>query len=679
MLKRILSVVTVLFCMQLHATAQAKPEKFDFKFGSVSKEDFVLPADAIEKDANAFVICDKGYTEFVGNNKGWFSLRFKRKVRIKINNANGVDAADFKIYLYKSGSDIEKVMGLKAVSYNLEGDKIVETNLKSDQVFSDKYSKNRELKKFSVPGVKAGSLIDVTYEIESDFLGNLQPWEFQGEYPCYWSEYFVAFPSFFRYIHLSQGYQQFFYHNVSETRADYNIRVPSNGPMENAAGRMENVRESANVANTTWVMKNVPALKQEPFTSTLSNHIAKIDFQLSQYSFEGMPTQDRMARWSQVVTAYNGAESFGLNLYKNNGWLDDELKGVVAGTKDNTEKAKRIYKHLRDKYTCNSGGEFLTSNLKSVQKLKNGNVGDINLMLVAMLNHEGIKAVPVLLSTKEHGWVHDLYPLMDKYNYVVAQVPLDDKIVYLDATEPGLPFGVLPANCYNGQARIIAGEGPAVYFEADSIVEKKTSTFMLVLNDKKEWVGRFSSALGTYESLELRQRIKRKGIEAERNTITKAIPAEFKITEPGFENLDTSDNNIVVRYDITPVMEEDADVIYINPMLAEAYKDNPFASAERKYPVEMPYAFNEMFVASIQIPEGYVLDDKPKSSRVSLFESDGMFEYLISADDTRVEMRCKLQINKANFVAEEYEVLREFFTYVVKKQAETIVFKKKKA
>jgi hypothetical protein len=35
-------------------------------------------------------------------------------------------------------------------------------------------------------------------------------------------------------------------------------------------------------------------------------------------------------------------------------------------------------------------------------------------------------------------------------------------------------------------------------------------------------------------------------------------------------------------------------------------------------------------------------------------------------------------LNKANFQPEDYNTLRDFFAYVVKKQSEQIVFKKKK-
>jgi len=42
-----------------------------------------------------------------------------------------------------------------------------------------------------------------------------------------------------------------------------------------------------------------------------------------------------------------------------------------------------------------------------------------------------------------------------------------------------------------------------------------------------------------------------------------------------------------------------------------------------------------------------------------------------------IQMRCRLRLNKAWFPAEDYASLRDFFTYVVKKENETIVLKKK--
>jgi len=111
-------------------------------------------------------------------------------------------------------------------------------------------------------------------------------------------------------------------------------------------------------------------------------------------------------------------------------------------------------------------------------------------------------------------------------------------------------------------------------------------------------------------------------------------------------------------------------------MLAEATKKNPFVAAKRYYPVEMPYTLDELYTFSMEIPKGYKIDEIPKSVRFNLNDDEGMFEYLITADKEYVQMRRRLILRKANFTNEDYDTLREFYSVIVKKEAEQIVFKK---
>ena len=113
-------------------------------------------------------------------------------------------------------------------------------------------------------------------------------------------------------------------------------------------------------------------------------------------------------------------------------------------------------------------------------------------------------------------------------------------------------------------------------------------------------------------------------------------------------------------------------------MLEEGYKENPFKAADRKYPVEMPYGFDETYIFNMEIPEGYVVDELPKSTKVTFNEDEGFFEYLIAADAGNVQFRSRVVLKKANFKPEDYATLRDFFAFIVKKQGEQIVFKKKK-
>src|SRR6185436_9803549 len=192
-------------------------EKSKVKFGKISPEDFQKKTYEIDSSANAVIIADIGSTEILGNHKGSFSLEFKTFRRAHILNKNGYDVADVVIPIYVAGNAEEEVVSLKAYTYNLENGKVVETKLDvKEAVFKDKIDKNRSIKKFTFPNIKEGSIIEYEYKLKSDFIRNLQPWEFQGSYPRLWSEYNVSMPEFYYYVTLSQGYQQFYIKDKKE-------------------------------------------------------------------------------------------------------------------------------------------------------------------------------------------------------------------------------------------------------------------------------------------------------------------------------------------------------------------------------------------------------------------------------------------------------------------------------
>jgi hypothetical protein len=114
-------------------------------------------------------------------------------------------------------------------------------------------------------------------------------------------------------------------------------------------------------------------------------------------------------------------------------------------------------------------------------------------------------------------------------------------------------------------------------------------------------------------------------------------------------------------------------------LLGEGYSKNPFASAERVLPIEMPYATNETYIVNMEVPEGYTIDEFPKSVRMSLNGDEGMFEYIIGKTSANsFQLRNIIKLNKTDFDAEDYNSLREFFGAIVAKHAEFVVFKKKK-
>jgi hypothetical protein len=645
--------------------------KAPIKFGKIDPSDFNLSKHSFDTSAGAVIIADVGSSYFEGNNSGSFNLVFKHQRRIKILSKNGFDAATVNISVYVDGDGEEKLLNLKAYTYNLENGKVVESKLDGDQVFKEKVNKNRLSRKFTFPAVKEGSIIEYSYTINSDFIFNLRAWDFQGSYPRIWSEYEVKLPQFYNYVTLSQGYHPF----EKQTKESLETFSVSYDRGVGATGRAS---FSAPVFLTRWVMKDVPPLKPEAFTSTLENHISKIEFQLSQIRFPEQPVRDIMGNWVKVADNLLKRDDFGLTLSRGNNWLDDDLKQITEGASSQLEKANRIYAYVRDNFTCTRhSGILLTSSLRNVFKARSGTVADINLLLHAMLLHEGIQSAPVILSTRERGYTHEFYPLMDKFNYVLTESVINDKTYYLDASHRELGFGRLMNECYNGHARVITEQPRPIYLVADSLMEKKITSVIMMNDDKEGLTGKLQSLLGYYESLSVRDNVKSKGEKAFFEKIKSAYSYEMNLQQPGIDSLKKPEYPVVVHYDFKTNFEED--IIYFNPMMAEGYKENLLKAAERKYPVEMPYAFDETFILNMEVPKDYAVDEVPKSAKVLFNENEGLFEYLISADADRIQLRSRVVLKKAYFLPEEYESLRDFFAYVVKKHGEQIVLKKKKA
>jgi hypothetical protein len=351
----------------------------------------------------------------------------------------------------------------------------------------------------------------------------------------------------------------------------------------------------------------------------------------------------------------------------------------MKGASSDLDKAKNIYQYLQDNFTCTNYGRLYTDQpLKNILKEKKGSEVEINLLLVAMLRKAGLPADPLMLSTKSHGYALSVYPIMDKFNYVVCRTAIGDKTFYLDASRPRLGFGRLTWECYNGHARVINPEATSVEFSPDSSNERKTTSLMLFSDEKGEISGRMQQTPGYYESYSLRSRIKEKGPEELFKDIQKDFGLEANISNTSIDSLEKYDQRLQLNYDVKLNLEKD-DIIYLNPMFGEGYKENPFKSATRAYPVEMPYAFDEVFVLRIDVPSGYEVDELPKSIKVNFDEGgESFFEYIINNSGGVISFRSRIKLTRSYYLPDEYEILRDFFNLIVNKHNEQIVFKKKK-
>lgn len=660
-----LPLVTVMLLFPFCLFAQ-KPQRPNTDFGEITNADFATTVYPIDSNAQAVILFETMKSEYEADNSGGFNIVYKYHKRMRLLNKNSFDEATVEIPITTGGRFDDEVKKLDAATYNIEGDKVVSVKVDKGSIFKDKVMKGFYVKKFTFPALKEGSIIEYQYTIICPHETNLRGWVFQSQkYPTLWSEFDYSIPGLYRFLPIQQGLQQFDVNTTSQKDVRYRLSL------RGSYGDYTTID-----TRKVFAMANVPALKKESFVTTIDNYISKIDFYLLSINYPGEGPVMVIRDWYKVASGLMADAEFGAGLKDNNGWIRDEFAQVTAKQSDSLELLKSIFTAVRNSMECTDHTAiFLGQTLKKVAQSKKGSVADINLLLTAVCRKAGFDAKPVLLSTREHGRPLEDYPVVPQFNYVITRVRIGSEEYLLDASEKTNAFAHLPIKCYNGSGRLIDETAPDIIpISPDSLQEGKvTSVFMI--NDGKGGIeASFSSQLGYYESVALREKLEKK-IESDFfSEIKKSYSFDVELSNAAIDSLNNVEYPAVVHYDFK--FKPDEDIIYLNPMLTEATKSNPFKSLQRLYPVEMPYKSSEVYIFKMEIPEGYKVDEIPKSARVKLNEDEGMFEFIVSNNGKEIQMRSKIILNKATFLPEDYETLRNFFDYIVKKHNEQIVLKK---
>jgi hypothetical protein len=634
----------------------------------VSAADFAPNPSSVVDSTGAVILADIGQIRFVGNEYSWLSYEFQRHRRVKVLSKSAFDdlvTVYIQLYHPEEGEQ-EKLEKVSASTYNLENGQISEVKLDKKDILADRVFGNWIVMKFTLPGVKEGSIVDYTYTVTSPYYRFLPTWEFQSErYPCLWSELMVEIPQTFFYTVIKQGAHPYMVDKGEVGVAGIHLRDGNGG---------YNVID-ATVTKHHWIMKDIPGFPAEEYLYCPGSYVDKIDFQLTK-TYSGYQFDDYDNSWKEVTVRLLERSDFASALDDGDKSLSDCIKIAVTGG-DMDHQAREIYYYLTHNFTCNDPRDmYITGHLADVVRKQSGSVGDINLLLVALLRKIGLKADPVVLTTRDEGINLSAFPVLRRLNYVIVRVVIDGKVWYVDAAHRKLGFGQLDEECYNGPARIISRtDSGSVDLEADSVQERK-STVVYISAIDKDAGGTWESTLGPQESYELRKSVNEESKTKYFKNIQTQYGEDLTISDAGIDSLDQPDDPVKIHYSFNIHKTGDEAKIYLNPFIGAGLRNNPFMAAERKYPIEMPYVSDELYVFNMQIPDGYAVEELPKSVRGTLNARDGTFDYLIGEQGGMVQLRCRLKLNKATFSPEDYANLRDFYAMVVKKEAESIVLKK---
>lgn len=670
------SLIALLFLiLSLPLFAQNK----DFKFGKVEKSELESSVCSIDTSAEAVILCDVGQTYIEYTEAEGFQLFFERYLKIKIFKSEGYSWAELSIPIYTDVTMEEQITVLKGKTYNLENGKVSEIKLGNESVFDEKINRYWKLKKVSMPGVREGSVIEIKYVIKSPFLQRVRDWKFQYSIPALWSEYEIRIPEYFKFSRNATGYIPFVVSELSEVSKTITLVGTSyTGSQMTLQTKYDYTDVKYLEYRQRFAAENVPAMKEEPFTSSVENYQAKIEYDLHSYKYPGGTEKRFTDSWEKILSTLLEDEDFGIQL-KRGGLVKSQAARIASATSNPLKQIELAMEEARRTIIWNGAfAKYTHENLNYAITKGSGNSADVNLFLVLLLKEIGLEASPVIISTRDNGFILEDHPEINGFNYVIACATVDGKDILMDATERYGPCDLLPERCLNGKGLVV--RLPDFRWVDLSATQANSDLFFaeMKLQENGGMEGTLTVASSGYSGVNVRNRFKKEG-ESEYSRWLKEQRKVWEVGSIEFADMDSLNKPAKVIYTLSSdeVAEAQGDLIYFDVLLNLGQSSNPFKKENRNYPVDFGAPLKDVYSFTYEIPDGYQVETLPAAKAVMLPEKGGTFRFSASVMGNKILVNSLLDIRQTLFVPSEYDKLREFFALVVEKHGEQIVLKRK--
>ena len=665
--------VTIIVLLMAIQFTQAQ----DYKFGKVSMEELQETANPQDSEADATVLYRSQKVNFnYSDGKGFYQRKVVHE-RIKIYNKEGLKYATKVLELYDElKSKRESVTTLKGTTYNLEKGKIESVKLKKDGIFDEKTSDNWKKKKFTLPNVKAGSVMEYKYTIESPFI-HIREIPVQSVIPIKKIDVEIKTPEYYNYRTVLNP-RSSFYVDIHNSSINKNVKYTKRyeGPVGTQGtkyrGASLNYKENILTINHS----NVPALKDESFVDNLDNYKAKILMELNYVKNPEENIESYATSWDKVAKTIYEYYKFGDQLNKKSYYKND-VDNILAKAENEIDKAGMIFNFVKSKVKWNEiNGYYTNEGVVSAYKDGSGNVADINLMLISMLKYSGLNANPVLVSTKDNGI--PIFPTRNGFNYVLCAVDIDGQRILLDASNPYSTVNIVPLKTLNWQGRLIQEDGSSNWVElVPQRASKENISLNVEVNLDLSIAGKVRNHYTDFDALDYRSEFSNHSEEDMIESLQEG-KGEIEISNLEIKNKQDLSKPIVQSYEFKydNAIEQIGDKLYFSPLFFLTLEENPFKEDSRDYPIDFVYPGVNKYIINIKLPEGYVVESLPQSGKAQFNGANGDFTYLARQNGKLLQFTMSFKMNKILILPEEYQDFKTFYQMMLDKQAEKVVLKK---
>ena len=636
---------------------QATP--LDQEYGKINQADLEMKACDFEKDANAEVLIDKGDLYYDQT----FNVVLEVHRRIKIFNDNGKSNANIVIP-FDGGDRSEFITGLQAETVNLVDGKVEITKLDKKQVYIKSIDKVKSEMIFTFPNVNSGSIIEYKYTWNGEDYGYVPAWSYQEDIPVRYTELDTKLPDLLYFTTRVKSLLPLTKYTTSQETGSIGIGQDAI-PYTNECSKRE--------------MDNIPSLNDEPYMSSKVDNRASISFILTSIRPINGLVKSRADTWAKIGGALADDEDFGHQL-KRKLTGEDVIINEAKALKTDDEKIAFLFNKVKTTMKWNDEDTWYTNvGTSSAWDTKTGNATEINLILYHLLKKSGVAAMPMVVSTREHGKVNPSFPYIGQFNRAVVYIPVDSTKMYvLDASNKYNMYNEIPYTLLNssGLSMDIDNKTEGLIFlqKQSPIRESIFITAEIKPEGKIDGSAEISSL--SYNRM---SDIDDYTTDGEKKYIDNLREDDnnLKISSLKMENMDVDSlplvQNIKFNLDLTG---SDDNYIYFNSNLFSSLHKNPFLSETRSSDIDFGYPSTLTINGIYKEPAGYKVDALPKNINMTMPDRGITFKRVIGEQNGSIVVRYVVSYNKSIYFKEDYADFHEFFKQLFQMLNEPIALKK---
>lgn len=451
-------------------------------------------------------------------------------------------------------------------------------------------------------------------------------------------------------VHFLPGF--YFQSGVPVHEASFKVTVPKGVKLRYIMqGQQQDLvkmskEEGRNETTYSWTANDVPKVKRYDDGPASSYYIPHVLIYIDSYMGKGQDSATKV--FSSVADLYRYYYPF---IKKINSKTDDSLKkltaDVISGVANDREKAARIYRWVQQniKYIAfeDGMGGFIPREAAAVCTRRFGDCKDMSSLLVAMCRSAGLDAYFTWIGTRRKPYTYEEVPLPIVDDHMIATVKLDNEYVFMDGTDPVIPFGT-PPSALQGKEALVGIDSknfkvikvPELDNARNAIVD--STHLRLDGNLIKGAVDITYQGYAAWRIAGMLQYRNENEMKDALQSLTRRGSNKYLQTNFDYKTAANPGKDVRLYSEFT--LGDYASNIdkewYVNLNLQRTYEDEHADIAERKVPIVFSYKNKIRQVVVMDIPQGYKVTYVPADKKANV---PGLWGYKLSYQQTGKQVK----------------------------------------